>query len=113
MSRSNALLHAHLRAERDLLTGHVRECKQWSCEDLNFVQYDFAYRDPASGRHAQYCVRATYEDWMTDEQMDKMVAEPALACLAMMLQRKCGIREALTHKIPLSLPLTAIKARFV
>ena len=108
-------LHMHRRDERKLLEGHVRECSQYSVKnDVEPYRWDFAYRDPASGFEQQYsCTAFACTAVQTPEQFHEMVREPALLRLAMMLQRKCGIKEAVAHKIQLPLPRAALVARYV
>jgi hypothetical protein len=110
MSRSNALLHAHRRAERSLLAGHVREVKQFNLGGPDVFRWDFAYRDPASGRMVQYTTQVYVE--ANEPHFDERVREPAIACLAMMIQRKCGIKEALANQRQLELPRN-VPGRFV
>jgi hypothetical protein len=100
------------RGPRELLRGKIRESMQWSLDDHNTVRYDFAFRDPASGRVTQYGCDAHFRYEMSEDQHREMVFEPCLARIAMMIQMKCGIARAIENQIPLSLPRD-VRARYI
>jgi hypothetical protein len=100
-------LHLLRRVARDLLKGKVRASAQWSPLDPDgqVVRFDFAFRDPASGRLRQYCV----EMWLDPEMSldDPRIVEPVVASIARALEAQCGVKVATENRIPLSFPKLA------
>lgn len=96
--------------------GTLRECEQWSpdLEEYMTVRWDFAFKDPASGRWQQYSTCAMYNPKIvkTHEAFNEMVRAPAVACLARMIHRKCGMDQAVAHQALLDLP-RHVKGRYV
>jgi hypothetical protein len=94
--------------------GVVRECQQYTIDEPYDVwSWDFAWRDPASGRLTQYNALAYAMPEMSETEFAERVRAPAVACIEREIHRKCGMAYAIANQFPLSLPLTAIKARFV
>lgn len=90
----------------------VREALQFSIEDRQLVRYDFAYKDPASGRLVQWCVETITDACMSTQERDERIVPPCKANIARHLRLKCGIDLAIANQIPLDLPRTA-EARYV
>jgi hypothetical protein len=93
--------------------GACRECQQYTLDGPDVWRWDFAWRDPASGRVTQYNVMAFADASMDEETFAKHVRHPALACIEREIHRKCGMRYALANQYQLSLPRCAAVARFV
>jgi len=108
--------HTRQREERELLKGRIRETKQWCPEfDAGVVvyRYDFAFKDPASGRYQQYAT----ELWCADDELitevrDERLVETYRVAIARLIQQKCGIREAIANQHQLALP-RGVEARYV
>jgi hypothetical protein len=90
----------------------VREVVQFSiADDCVPVRYDFAYRDPASGRRVQWCVEVLENKDIPSER-DQRIIPPVKACIAKHLRSKCGIDLAVANQLELELPRTT-PGRFV
>lgn len=96
--------------------GVVRECKQWSLyADADEWQWDFAWKDPASGRLTQYNARASVAQnpKLSEDDFATHVRAPAIACIEREIHRKCGMDYAIANQYPLQLPRVGVVARFV
>jgi len=84
--------------------GAVREVKQFTVDCDEEYRWDFAWRDPASGRVVQFNVRAYAPHSMSEADFAAMVREPALACIEREVHRKCGMDYAMANRYQLALP---------
>lgn len=110
MGKSNLLLHMK---RKRFPPGAVRECMQFTLDGPDVFRWDFAWRDPASGRVTHYYVEAQAEPDMPEADFAERVREPAVACIERQIHRKCGMDYAVANQYPLSLPRTINVARFV
>jgi hypothetical protein len=92
--------------------GVVRECRAFDFEFGDYWRWDFAWRDPASGRIMQYNCVTYADDALPEADFAERVRAPALARIEREIHRKCGMAYALANQYPLSLP-RGIPARFV
>lgn len=92
--------------------GAVRECQQYTLDGPDVWRWDFAWRDPASGRVSQYNTLAFVKAGMSDEDFAARVREPAIACIEREVHRKCGMAYALANQYQLSLPRN-VPARYI
>jgi hypothetical protein len=99
---------------KHLPPGAVREVKQWSLDTgTDEWFWDFAWRDPASGRLVQYNARASVAyPGPSEADFVERVRAPAIACIERDIHRKCGVAYALANQHHLSLP-RGVVARFV
>jgi hypothetical protein len=98
----------------ELLAGQLRESQQYQIYDPEGVHYrwDFAYKDPASGKLWQYGCDALVTEPMSDEEFKERIFKPARARIASMLRSKCGIPAALAHQVWLP-TARCMKVRYV
>jgi hypothetical protein len=88
--------------------GAVREC----LDAGDVVRWDFAWRDPASGRVTQCNVLALSAPELSEDDFATRVREPAIACIEREAHRKCGMRYAMANQYHLSLP-RGVPGKFV
>ena len=89
----------------------VRECQQRTIEGPEIWRWDFAWRDPASGRVTQYCVQSYLADGAPDAHL-REARKIAKIKIIREIQHKCGLREALQNQYSLSLP-RGMRARYI
>lgn len=83
--------------------GAVRECSAYDyCGEA--FRWDFAWRDPASGRVTQFNVIALAAPELSEADFAERVRKPALACIEREIHRKCGMDYAIKNQYHLSLP---------
>jgi hypothetical protein len=92
--------------------GAVRECQQFSIDPPDVYRWDFAWRDPASGKVWQYSTQAMVMPGMSEADFAEQVRAPAIACLERQVHRKCGMDYAMKNQYPLELPRN-VPGRFV